>query len=309
MTKLERFLRAVRGDRADRPPVSAWLHFGSEHLDAATVADLHVRFHRAYDWDFVKVMNDYRFPLPGIDEVADVDDLARFEPLSMDEAAFATQLEVLRRIRSACGPDVPIVETLFDPLQTLVRAAGGRTLELVRGAPEAGRRAVAAVSETLVRYVDACREVGVSGIFLSLNWAVEASAGGLSAADFALLAEPFERDVLAAAEGMTRIAHVHGFDLDAERVLAYPVDAFNWSHLHTSPSLGEARRLTDVALMGGFDELAVAHQTPREILAGARSAYAEAGAAGFLLAPGCSVPVDTPSRVLHAMRGTAEALA
>ncbi len=308
MHKLERFHAAIRGEAPDRPPVSAWLHFGSEHLGAQEVADLHVRFHRAYDWDFIKVMNDYRFPLPGIDELTDADDLARFTPLGMDHPAFATQLDVLRRIRLACGPDVAVVETLFDPLQTLIRAAGGGTLALVRSAPAQARRALAAVSETLVRYVDACREAGADGLFVSLNWAVDPASGGLDAETHATLAEPFERDLLAAAEGMIRIGHAHGVGLDAERVVAYPVEVLSWSHRHSAPTLAGARRLSDAAVLGGVDEVAVAQQTPAELLAVARASYEEAGRSGFLLGPGCSVPVDTPSRLLHAVREAANVL-
>src|SRR5690606_4990757 len=96
MTKFERFHAAIQGHEVDRLPVSVWLHFASEHHPGEEVARLHLAFYREYDWDYVKVMNDYRYPLPGIAEVGTEADLLRFEPLDMDHPVFAEQLKALR---------------------------------------------------------------------------------------------------------------------------------------------------------------------------------------------------------------------
>ena len=64
MNKRERFYAAVRGEKIDRPPVTAWVHFLSDHLSGEQTAALHRCFAEAYDWDVVKVMNDYRYPIP-----------------------------------------------------------------------------------------------------------------------------------------------------------------------------------------------------------------------------------------------------
>lgn len=308
MTKRERFLAAIRGEQTDRPPVSVWLHFASEHLSPAEVAELHVKYQEAYDWDFVKIMNDYRLPLPAAVDLSSADDLRAFRPIPPDGPPLADQLEVVRRIREALGPDVPLVETLFDPLQTLLRTAGQGALALVRSAPHAARGALEALTDTLEGYVAAVREAGADGIFYSINWAVSPAAGGLEEREFDELAAPFDRRLLGAAEGMTRVAHVHGFPLEFGRVLDYPVEAFNWSHRHTAPSLGEARELTDRALIGGLDEIAFASQTLGEAELGVRRAVAEAGRAGLLIGPGCTVPPDTPRRLLAGARRMVEGL-
>ena len=71
MNRRERFLAAVEGRPVDRPPVTAWVHFLSDHLSGAETADLHLRFLRAYDWDVAKLMNDYRYPVPAGLELLD----------------------------------------------------------------------------------------------------------------------------------------------------------------------------------------------------------------------------------------------
>lgn len=309
LTKLERFSAAVRGDAVDHPPVGAWVHFASEHLPAADVARLHVAFHRAYDFDFVKVMNDYRFPLPGgARAVATRDDLLRIRPLGTDAPHFAEQLACLGEIRAAVGPSVPMLETLFDPLQTLVRASGASAREVVFAHPDAGHAALDAITQSLVGYIGALKDLRVDGLFYSINGAVRPDKGGLTDAQFAEFVAPYDARVLAAAEGLTRVAHVHGFDLMFERCAAYPVEVFSWSHLRSAPSLAEARSLTGAALMGGMDETAVARQSVVELEADIQRSAAEAGGRRFIVAPGCTFPPDTPSRMFHAAVAAARAL-
>lgn len=64
MTPRERFLAAVHGDKVDRIPTTAWVHFLSDHLTGEETARLHERFLKTYRWDFAKVMSDYRYPMP-----------------------------------------------------------------------------------------------------------------------------------------------------------------------------------------------------------------------------------------------------
>lgn len=308
MTRRERFEAALAFAPIDRPPVGVWLHFASEHLAPAQVAELHVAYQEAYDWDFVKVMNDERLPLGDGGDLSSADALHAVKPLAPDAPALAKQLEVVRRIRDAVGPDVPVVETLFDPLQTLIRSAGRSALALVRSAPGPARDALRAVEETLVGYVGALREAGADGVFYSINGAIPAEHGGLDGREFDELCAPFDRAVLEAAHGLVRIGHVHGYALAFDRVRDYPVEAFNWSHRHVEPSLAQAREITDRALIGGIDELAFASQTLGEAELGVRRAVAEAGRAGLIIGPGCTVPPDTPARLLHGVRRVVEGL-
>lgn len=309
MTKKERFLAAIRGDEVDRLPVSVWLHFASEHWPGEEVARLHLAYLKEYDWDYLKTMNDYRYPLPGIEAVETEADLRRFEPLSMDEPAFAQQLACLRKLRAELGDQVPIVETVFNPLQTLIRGAGSSLWPVMKAYPDAARQALEACTQTLVAYVNACREAGVTAIFFSVNGASHPGGeGGTSLEEFNTFIAPYDKRVLEAAEGLVRIGHIHGFNLDFQRVLSYPVEAFNWSHHHTAPSLAEARRLTDAALIGGINELRVFSQTPGEVKADIQAAVREAGSRRFLVGSGCTVPPDTPRRILHAARQAVEGL-
>src|SRR5690625_38269 len=104
MDKLARFYAAVEGSPVDRPPVTTWVHFQSDHMTAHEVAQLHLRFLEAYDWDLLKVMNDFRYPVPaGVEDLSHADVFKQYQPLSMDEPSFVTQLECLQEIFSKVG--------------------------------------------------------------------------------------------------------------------------------------------------------------------------------------------------------------
>lgn len=64
MNRRERFTAALGGAAVDRPPCTAWIHFATDALSPEETARRHQLFMQTYGWDFCKLMNDYRFPLP-----------------------------------------------------------------------------------------------------------------------------------------------------------------------------------------------------------------------------------------------------
>ena len=55
MNKHERVAAALAGQDVDCPPVSTWRHFVDREQNAADLAAAMLEYHRAYDWDWVKV--------------------------------------------------------------------------------------------------------------------------------------------------------------------------------------------------------------------------------------------------------------
>ena len=93
-TKRDRFLTAARGGTTDRPPVGAWVHYGSARWSPQQVAEAHLRFYRDYDWDFIKVMHDYRIDLP-----EGLEGSRYYRPSGNGfEKQLASRLEAVRRI-------------------------------------------------------------------------------------------------------------------------------------------------------------------------------------------------------------------
>src|SRR5258705_129175 len=181
MTKRERVLAALRGDRVDRVPLSFWLHdFVSENSAAGLAAET-LRLARTFDWDFLKPRSRaqclpemwglrYRpsteratpftvthTPLAGAAEVA------RLQPVDPRRGALGEQLAALGAIRAAVGADTPIIWTIFAPMMVMPYVlAGGReqALAIARAEPKAMDAGLAAIAETLAAYARGCVEAG-----------------------------------------------------------------------------------------------------------------------------------------------------
>jgi uroporphyrinogen decarboxylase len=305
MNKRERFFAAVTGGSPDRPPVTAWVHFLSDHLAGDETARLHQRFVDAYDWDVAKVMNDYRYPVPeGVSTFEDPASLRAFKPLGLDARCFAEQLECLKSLRSGLGPDIALVETGFDPYQQLLRNVGfAEAPNLWRH----GRDTLAAlgtVADNLVRHVRAVKALGVEAFFYSINGAIrEGFPRGSSPEVYQAFQRPFDLQMLRAADGMVRILHVHGTGLDLARVLDYPCEVISLSdRLTGNPSLAELRKHTSKCLMGGLDETKIQERTLPALAREVDDAIAQAGRGNFVLAPGCTIPSFSPQRTLSFLR-------
>ncbi len=295
VNKRERFLAAVRGQEVDRPPVTAWVHFLSDHLDSTRTADLHEQFLAAYDWDLLKVMNDYRYPVPeGVTTLADVESLLRYKKFSLQEDCFVRQLECLNLLRTRLDPDLPMIETIFEPYQQILRNVGFSQAEnLFRHDARAALDAIQTVTETTCDYIGEVRKLGIDGIFLSINGAIPPHRPrGVTAEQHRIYQKQFAIEVLKAAEGMVRVLHVHGDHLEIDRIWDYPCEVISVSD----------RLQTNKCLMGGINETRIQEQTLVEIKAEVDDALAQAGRNRLIIAPGCTMPSFTPARNLHFLR-------
>ena len=79
MNKLERVDAVIAGQRPDRPPVSFWYHFAPQFASGPPAVEAHVRHVETYDLDFLKIMDDNRYPRTATSSgiITDVADLER----------------------------------------------------------------------------------------------------------------------------------------------------------------------------------------------------------------------------------------
>jgi uroporphyrinogen decarboxylase len=305
MNRRERFFAAVTGAPLDRPPVTAWVHFLSDHLPGDETARLHQRFVETYDWDVAKVMNDYRYPVPaGVQTFEDPESLRAFKPLGLDAPCFAEQIACLESLRTGLGPDIALLDTGFDPYQQLLRNVGFAEAPHLWRHEKETLRALGTVADSLAGYIRAVKAMGVEAIFFSINGAIqEGFPRGSSQAVYETYQRPFDLELLRAADGMVRILHVHGAGIDLARVLDYPCEVISVSdRLPGNPSLAELRQRTTTCLMGGLDETKIQERTLPALAREVDDALSQAGRRRFILAPGCTIPSFTPKRTLDFLR-------
>jgi uroporphyrinogen decarboxylase len=309
MNKKQRVLAALEGRMdIDRPPASVWYHFGTAFLPGVEAGKLEAKYFAHYDWDFLKMMNDYPWPFPEtLSFVESLEDLSRFGRLSDDAPSFREQLAALRTACGRVGKEAFVIDTVFNPFGVARRTMKKRTMAFLREAPEKMLGWLELCTENMVMYLKAAARTGIGGIFFSVNGA---DSETFTDDEFERFVKPFDLRVLEEAKsiGPLIVGHIHGTRLAMERVLSYPVSAFNWSHLHDNPTISEIRVRTPTCIIGGMDEVGTSHLTPDEIIRSVLKAAEEARGGGFMAGPGCAVPTDAAPALIGAPRRAVEML-
>lgn len=308
MDKIERVENALRGNAQDRPPLSLWYHFGVQHGDGPHLAALALEYCRHYDFDFLKVMNDYFYPMPdGLDGVSTAAHLRRIEPFDVERSPWKEQFRALEVLARELRGEAYFLDTVFDPWHTLKRSLAGENLELLmESEPDAVLGALEVITENLIAYCVRSLAIGSAGIFLS----VPAGKETVGRETFLRFVKPFAARVLQAvsAAGRMNTAHLHGDDLFFDECLDLPVRVLNWwDRGPNGPSLASAKAKSPACVMGGIDHTAVTRRTGAFLRAHVREALAMGGRERFLLAGGCSIDASVNPRAIRAIVEAARA--
>ena len=307
MTKIQRVRAALAGKPVDRPPFSIWYHFGNQHASPERTAQAHLEFFEAYDHDFMKVMNDYDYPMPeGLEVMATPEDLKRLAPLDVTRTPLGRQLKAIELIAKSLEGKALFVDTVFNAWNTVRRNLVKEAMEpLMTIHPEALEAALHVVNDNLIRYALASLERGAAGIFLS----VPASAESVTPEQYARFMRPFDLKLLNAirGKGECHILHAHGENLYLDQLLDYPVHALSWADLNGGPPIAELRRRTTLTLLAGLDHIKFPDVSAHAIRDQVKAARAQAGNTKFILAPGCSVPTYSFPPLIRAARDAVSA--
>jgi uroporphyrinogen decarboxylase len=302
MTKIERVRATLSGAEVDRPPFSVWYHFGLQHAPAERTAQVHVEFFEAYNLDWLKVMNDYSYPMPrGVETVSEVRDLKRLTPLDVRQGLLGEQLEVVRLIGLELKGKALVVDTVFNAWNTLRRNVLKEAMgSFMEEHPADLETILTVVNDNLIRYAIASLHGGASGIFYS----VPATSESVTPEQYERFMRPFDLAFLEAVRpfGECHILHAHGNGLYLDRLLDYPVHVISWADRQSGPPLTLMRRLTPRVLMGGIDHESFPYSSAAHVREQVRSAIAEAGARKLFIAPGCALPTYSFPELIRAAR-------
>ncbi len=322
MNHRERIHAALRGEPTDRVPVALWRHFPNDDLRAETLAARVVDFQNKFDFDFVKVTPASGFPAEMYGAtfrdgqnregtrtyitrpVYAIGDWEKIAPLDSTNPVFVRELAALKLIRSKLGADVPILQTIFSPLNTAHNLAGERLFADLRAQPAALHRALAALTETTTRFALESLRAGADSIFFATQMATPKF---FEEAEFREFGEKYDLGVLNAVRDAKHdfiLLHIHGVDIYFDQLCKYPVDAINWHDRRTAPSLKDARAKFKGVLVGGINEWGIlAAKFSADVKAEAQDAIQQTEGRGFILAAGCVISVDTPEENIRAVLG------
>ncbi len=172
-------------------------------------------------------------------------------------------------------------------------------------APDAVRAGLETIAATVADFAEACLLNGADGIFYAIDTATSET---LRDDEYELLAA-FDRAVADGFHVNSRftLVHLHGNNVFFDRFTDFPAHALNWYDRAGKPSLARARTLTPLALAGGIDELnTLLTGSAEQIAVEIAEAIGQLDGRGFLLAPGCCLPIATPDANLLAVRHALE---
>lgn len=302
MNKIERVDRVLAGDQVDYPPIALWYHFGVQHGGGEQFARITLEYFQHYDFDFLKVMNDYYYPTPkGLDAVRTKADLQKFTTFDVERCEWREQFKALRIISRELKGRAYFIDTVFDPWQSIRRSVAGENMEhLVKDEPDALHAALTAVTENLIAYSIKAIEIGAAGVFMSVPAAKEIVSRDV----FLTFVKPYAEKVFSAISGLGRmnVAHIHGDDLYMDDCLDFPVNVFSWwDRGPQGPSMDHVKQRVPGCVMGGIDQTLLTRRSPAFLKNHVHEGVALGGGRRFFMANGCSIDTWVSPEIVRAV--------
>jgi uroporphyrinogen decarboxylase len=223
----------------------------------------------------------------------------------------AAQLECLRYIRAELGPETPLLQTVFSPLAQAKNLAGNDMLiSHLRLYPEAVMKGLATIAETTRRFVEACLDTGIDGVFYAIQ---HAQASLLTLEEYQTFGLPHDQTSLEPAQALwCNLLHLHGHDVyfsllsPVGTMSSFHFPIVNWHDRETFPTLSKAQELFSGVVCGGMRQDTLVYQDPSEVRKEAADAIQQTHGQRFILGTGCVVPVIASHGNILAARKSVE---
>jgi uroporphyrinogen decarboxylase len=275
-------------------PAGFFIHFSEDEHVGPPAIEKHKEYFRSTGMDFVKIQ--YEAGFPAHPEIETPEDWAKM-PLHGKEH-YAGQVGVVEGLVQALKKEALVVCTLYSPFMLARDSVGPqRTMEHIEADPEAVRKGLEIVTESLLVFVRECARVGVDGFYASTQGG---EAGRFSRRElFEEVVKPFDLIVQKEINDTTlfNILHVCDYDLpydDLTPFLEYPGDVVN-CNLHVGEETWTPKQASEFfgrPFMGGLERKGViVDGTPDEIRAEVRRVLAQ-GADRQILGADCTLPAD-----------------
>jgi uroporphyrinogen decarboxylase len=320
----ERIETCLSGSLPDRTPVALWRHFPVDDQSPDGLAAATLDFQRAYDFDLVKVTPSSSFCLRdwGVEDewrgategtreytrrvIYEPEDWSRLSTLDPYQGHLGDQLTCLRLICSELGEQVPVIQTIFNPLSQAKNLVGGESLLVyLRRYPQAVHDGLRIITEITRRFIEVAVPLGIAGIFYAVQ---HANYALLSDEEYQEFGRYYDLQILETVEDLwLNMLHLHGHDVMFGHFIDYPVAVINWHDRDTAPSLQEAQSIYPGVLCGGLQrERSMVLGTPEQVTAEGRDAILATGGRRFILGTGCVLPITAPRANILAARKSVE---
>ncbi len=322
MTSRERIYKTIKGESVDRIPFSLWRHFPDVDQTSQGLAEAVVNFQKKFEFDLVKItpasgyfaeaLGGKFVPIKtglqkGIREcvhfpIKNSSDWKKIKLIDISQRILRRELDALKLIKKGVGNDVPIVQTIPNPL-TLAKTIRGESLfNDIKEHGDDLKSALATITEIILKFSVASLEAGADGIFFFTQ---VASFDLLTEKEYREFGIKYDLQVLNALKEKNTlpILHIHGLNIMFDLLKDYPVQIINWHDQLTKPTLGEAQTLFKGALLGGIEENEMLLKgKPEGVKNHTREAVEQTGGKRLIIGPGCVLPINIPEENILAVK-------
>ena len=252
---------------------SLWRHFYHREKTKQELTDSMIGWQEKWNWDLLKINppacyhaidwgaeyeffdDEAREPELRKAVVFEAADIDKITPLNGIEGMLGTQLKVIRNLRLHFGKDLPMVETVFSPIEIAHRLMTGRDAlsQLLQKSPEAVHRLLKVITTTYLHFCFHCLEAGADGIFFATKWATKDLMTWEQYQEFG---KQYEMQILTELQkhDALLILHVCGDRTYLENMLDYPIDMFSYDFFGDSAmSPAQVVQRTGKFVLGGVD--------------------------------------------------------
>ncbi len=297
-------------------PVALWRHHPVDDQSVDGLVGATMAFQSKFPSDIVKITPASSFQLRdlgqtdawngdklgrrdfGTARVTDPGDWLDLIASPASEEHLSIHFEAARRLRASIPEDLPLIQTIFDPMFQARTLARGVWDEHVRLEPELIETALDALTNRTVQMIETFRDIGVDGIFLAIQHA------GMD--DYRHLGLPRALTCLRAAGGdAMNFVHLHGSGLPGWLVTAFPETTVHASFDENPELLEECLRHPQLSFAGGLSPDYLAKSSAAEVSQAATAILTRMEGRRFILGAGCVLVPDTPAENIHALLGAA----
>src|SRR5262245_11256574 len=171
--------------------MSLWRHFFEREKTDTELTVSMIEWQEKWNWDLLKINPpacyhvldwgaDYEFfsdpqkePKLRKPVIRNVEDFSQIGRLEVRNGFLGDQLRVIRNLRSHFGPELPIVETVFSPIEIAHRLMEGRPVlrQFLHAFPDRVHDLLATITQVFSEFCLACLNAGADGIFFATKWA------------------------------------------------------------------------------------------------------------------------------------------
>lgn len=306
MTRKERVMAVINGQKPDRIPSGFWLHFPADQQSGDAAYDAHMRFFEESGTDICKVMNED--VLRSAIRVQSASDFGKITASNINHKALDNQVALCSRIVKSIGGDAPVLATIHGVVVSTHHSANrvgayvdniGFLRNCLHEDPAALRSAMQEVTQVLCELTTRLiSEAGIDGIYYA---ALGAEKNLFSTEQYLGDIAPLEKQVFAAAKDAPcfNALHICKNGLDITRFADYPAQLVNWAIHENNPTLEEGFEVfKNRVILGGLDDRAgvLVDGTEEEIRAAVRDLLRQVGDRPFILGSDCTLPTEIDTR-------------